>query len=352
MVYQAHTGRRLCRECFLRDVEERVRREVERWRLFTPRDRLMLALSGGKDSFVLLDVMARIHDPSRLMVVSIIEGIPGYNRREDVEKVVRYARERGVDTVVVTSIREYTGLDLSEIVSMAWRRGVRESPCTYDGLLRRRIINFYARVYGADKTVTAHNLDDEAQTAVVNMLRGDWVGLLRLHPRAPPASRRLLPRVKPLRKVYEWETAAYAMLSGFRFQETECMYLELAPTLRARVRHALYRLEHSRPGSLLRLLETLDWLLEGPAAGLEVEELPSCERCGEPTSHARRVCKLCELLERAGVVSPSYTLPRRLAGAWLAHLEAEREAEEEGAGEGDVGKYVALQAGRAPRGPG
>ncbi|GAB6147997.1 TIGR00269 family protein [Stetteria hydrogenophila] len=317
VVYQAHTGMRLCRECFLRDVVERVRAEIKRWGMIEPRDRLMLALSGGKDSFVLLDVLSQIHNPSRMMVVSIVEGIPGYNRREDIEKIVRYARERGVDVVVLTSIREYTGLDLSEIVSMAWRRGVKESPCTYDGLLRRRIINFYARVYGADKAVTAHNVDDEAQTAVVNILRGDWVGLLRQHPLAPPASRRLVPRVKPLRKIYEWETATYAMLRGFKFQETECMYIYLAPTLRARVREALYRLEQERPGSLLRLVNTLDELLEGQARSLSVEELPECERCGEPTSPARRVCKLCELLERAGMVSPSYQVPYRWGRASL-----------------------------------
>ncbi len=320
VVYQEHTGRRLCRECFIADVVERVRYEIKRWRMIKNGENLMLALSGGKDSFVLLDILSEIHDPSRLMVVSIVEGIPGYNRREDIEKVVRYAKERGIDTIIVTSIREYTGLDLSEIVSMAWRRGVRESPCTYDGLLRRRIINHYARIYGADKTVTAHNLDDEAQTAIVNILRGDWVGLLRQHPLAPPASRRLLPRVKPLRKVYEWETATYAMLKGFKFQETECMYLELAPTLRARVRAALYRLERAKPGSALRLLETLDELLEKPARELSVEDLPSCARCGEPTSPARRVCKLCEVLEKAGVISPSYQIPFKARG--LAYLEA------------------------------
>ncbi len=309
VVYQDYTGMRLCRECFIGDVVKRVRSEIKRWRMIGEREKLMLALSGGKDSFVLLDIMSEIHDPSRLMVVSIVEGIPGYNRREDIEKVVRYARERGIDTIIVTSIREYTGLDLSEIVSMAWKRGVKESPCTYDGLLRRRIINQYARIYGADKTVTAHNLDDEAQTAIVNILRGDWVGLLRQHPLAPHASKRLLPRVKPLRKIYEWETATYAMLKGFKFQETECMYLELAPTLRARVRAALYRLERAKPGSALRLLEALDELLEEAARELSVEDLPACARCDEPTSPARRVCKLCELLEKAGVIAPSYQAP-------------------------------------------
>ncbi|MEB3816827.1 MAG: TIGR00269 family protein [Desulfurococcales archaeon] len=310
-VYQPHTGRRLCAQCFIEDVRARVAAEVKRWRMIEPGDTLMLALSGGKDSFTLLDVIPdNLHPASRVYAVSIVEGIPNYNRHVDIEKMKRYARERGVD-LIVTSIREYTGLYLSEIVSGAWSRKLRISPCTYCGILRRRIINYYARIYGATKTVTAHNLDDEAQTAVVNILRGDVVGLLRQHPLAPPASERLVPRIKPLRKIYEWETTTYAFLKGFKFQETECMYIRYAPTLRARVREALYLIESRAPGSLLRLLETLDSILAEPASKLSVERLPPCSSCGEPTSPNRSLCKLCEILKAAGVERPIYSIPWR-----------------------------------------
>ncbi|MEB3851636.1 MAG: TIGR00269 family protein [Desulfurococcales archaeon] len=310
VVYQRHTGMRLCRECFMEDIRARVAREVSKWRMLEPGDTLLLAVSGGKDSFVLLDVMPLLHKPSRMLALSIVEGIPGYNRHVDIQKMKGYARERGID-LIVTSIREYTGLHLSEIVSRAWKRRLRIAPCTYCGILRRRIINYYARVYGASKTVTAHNLDDEAQTAIINLLRGDLIGLLRQHPLAPPASRRLVPRVKPLRKIYEWETATYAYLAGFRFQETECMYIRYAPTLRARVRNALYIMEAESPGSLLRLVEALDSLLEEDARRLSVEDLPPCSRCGEPTSPGRMVCKLCEILSLAGVEKPVYSTPWR-----------------------------------------
>ncbi len=316
VVYQRHTGRRLCRECFLRDVRERAVREVKRWEMFGPRDRLLLGLSGGKDSWVLLDILSEIHDASRIVAVTIVEGIPGYNREEDARRIASKAREYGID-VVFTSIREYTGYPLAEIVMRAWRRRFRVSPCTYCGIARRRILNLYARMYGADKQVTAHNLDDEAQTAVVNLLRGDWTGLLRLHPLAPPISPLIVPRVKPLRKIYEWETATYAYLKGFPMQETECMFINYAPTLRARVREALYAVEEEKPGSLLRILETLDMLLAAEASRLRAATLPRCERCGEPTSHGRRLCKLCEILEKAGVSRPAY------AAHWLLEKQGE-----------------------------
>jgi len=338
VVYQPHTGRRLCRECFLSDIRRRVLGEIKKWNMIEPGETILLALSGGKDSFVLLDIVSEVHDPSRIIGLSIVEGIPGYNRHEDIAKMKTYARERGVD-LIVTSIREYTGLYLSEIVSAAWKRGVRISPCTYCGILRRRIINHYARIYGAKKTVTAHNLDDEAQTAVVNILRGDVIGLIRQHPLAPPVSSRLVARVKPLRKIYEWETSTYAFLKGFKFQETECMYIRYAPTLRARVREILYALEARAPGSLLRLVETLDELLAGAASKLTVEELPLCERCGEPTSPNRRLCKLCEILEMANVKTPLYTLPWRLRPHLIRGARSptpQRVAVNEPGGEGPV----------------
>lgn len=301
VVYQPHTGRRLCKQCFLNDVLRRVREEVEKHRMIRPGERVLLALSGGKDSFVLLDTLTRIHDPSRLIGLSIVEGVEGYNRREDVEKLRKYAAERGVD-IIITSFKEAVGLSLDEIVSKAWEKGLKISPCTFCGALRRRIINTYARRLRADKTATAHTLDDEAQTAVMNILRGDPDRLVRQHPQAPRLSTRFVHRVKPLRRIYEWETAMYAYLKGFRFQEAECPYIHLQPTLRARIREKLMKIERIRPGSLLRIMETVDKIVE---ANLEeyrrLPPLPLCERCGEPTAPGRKICKTCELLEKIGI---------------------------------------------------
>ncbi len=309
-IKQPHTGLRLCWRCFRRQVVERVRNEVKRWGLFEPGHRLLLAVSGGKDSFTLLDVLSQIHDTGRMVALTIIEGIPGGYHVEEARAISRYARSYGVDHVVV-SFRDYFGATLAEMVREASRRGVGEKPCTFCGVLRRRIMEEQARLLGADRVVTAHNLDDEAQTALMNLLRGDYVGLVRMHPVAALATRDFVPRVKPLRKVYEWETAAYAFRSGYPIQSVECPYLYEAPTLRLRARLAMYRLEGSRPGSLLRMMEALDVLLEPAARSLARSpvELPRCARCGAPTSPTRRLCKACELLEKVGLRrAPQQTL--------------------------------------------
>ncbi len=306
-VYQAHTGKSLSKKCFKEDVKNRVLRTIREFNLFHESDVLLMGLSGGKDSYVMLDILSQIHDPGRLIGVSIIEGIPGYNKPSDIRYMKELARERGVD-VIVTSIREYTGLSLYEIVKKAWRNGLNVSPCTYCGILRRRIINFYGRMFGADKTVTAHNLDDIAQTMIANILRGDTIGLIRQNPSFRYRNPKFVHKVKPLRYIYEYEAALYAAIDGFRFQDTECMFINYAPTFRAKIRSVLYRLEKDNPGVALNIVRSIDQITSRliNEGYVKPVSLPMCGRCGEPTNEGRQLCKLCELMEKAGIIMPLY----------------------------------------------
>jgi uncharacterized protein (TIGR00269 family) len=298
--YQHQTGLKLCRECLLEDVRKRVKKEVERFSLIKEGDTVLLAISGGKDSFVLLDSLSSFVEPNRLVGFSIIEGIPGYNRDEYVERIKKYASERGIDVIII-SLKDIFGYSLSEIVKLAREKGKNYSPCTFCGAMRRRAINLVARDIGATKTATAHNLDDEVQTLIMNILRGDPERLIRQHPLAPRFSELLVQRIKPLRKIYEREATAYAYELGFKFQETECPYIIYQPTLRARIRHWLYMLEKEQPGSMLKLLETFDLFILHKLGTLKYEKLPSCKLCGEPTSVGRDICKLCEMLNDLGL---------------------------------------------------
>lgn len=295
-----HFSLALCDACFKSFVVERVREEVKRHDMFSTSHTLLLGVSGGKDSFVLLDVLATLHDPGKLVALTIIEGIEGYNRSEEVQFIRRAAAERGVEHVV-TSFKERIGASLRELMASAGVLGASVSPCTFCGVVRRRILNDFAREVGAARVVTAHNLDDEVQTAVMNLIRGRPIELVKLHPAVPVPSERLVKRVKPLRKVYEWEVAYYAYRTGYRFQEIECPFISAQPTLRARLRRWLMVLETEKPGALLRFLERLDVLLQ-PAVGKvgETVTLGTCRLCGGPTSPSRSLCKFCELLSYVG----------------------------------------------------
>ncbi len=300
-VYQPHTGRFLCRECFLEDVVMRIKNTIVRYRMITAADKVLLALSGGKDSFLLLDALTRIHPTEKLIGLMVVEGVPGYSREDEIRRMKKYCRERGVK-LFVARFKDVVGLSLAEIIEKTREKELDISPCTFCGGIRRKIINAVARHLGATRVATAHTLDDEVQTAVINFLRGDPDRLVRQHPAAPRLSEAFVQRVKPLREVYEWEVALYCYYMGFEFQEEECPFIVTRPTMRARIRKLLLDLEAEKPGAMMRMLSMISMLSDIIARETErMPKLPLCSVCGEPTSYGRRLCRLCELLETIGV---------------------------------------------------
>jgi len=280
---QAYSGVRLCAGCFKESVERRVRRTISRHGLLREDDRVVVAVSGGKDSLTLLRILARIEQRFprvRLLAVSIDEGIPGY-RDEALRLVHETCARLGVEYRVY-SFEELFGLGLVEAI----RRGVLQrlgvGACTLCGVWRRKAINVAAEEAGATVVATAHTLDDIVQTYFMDILRGEF-------PRAPIGLRRevggVTPRIAPLRAIPEEEVVLYAYLSGIPFQEAPCPN---APhSQRDLVRSFLARFGARYPGSLFAALKAIESRIEPHSA-----VFTACRICGEPTS--RGVCRACE----------------------------------------------------------
>ncbi|BCU67100.1 adenine nucleotide alpha hydrolase [Sulfolobales archaeon HS-7] len=297
VVYQPHIRSNLCRECFINDIRERVKNELRQAGV-NKNSKVLLAVSGGKDSYVLMDVLSDYFEPSNIIALNITEGINGYNRREHAEQLKRISKENGVD-ISFTSFKEEIGKSLDEIMV----RNQSVSACTFCGGFRRKIINSTARNASADYVATGHNLDDEAQTVIINILRGDLIRLVRFGDLPLKVSDKFVTRIKPLRKIYEWETTMYSFLNGYKFQEVECPYISRRPTLRAKVRELLYSIEEEDPGALLKIVDNFDRIAEGLRKTISLDSnLPTCKICGEPTSYGRDICKNCELLLESGIL--------------------------------------------------
>jgi len=296
--YSPHSGHRFCAKCFIRSIERRVRSTINRYKLLEPNDRILVAISGGKDSQVLLTILSKIErrfPQVAMTALAVDEGVPGY-RNFGLKRCRELCEELGVE-LVVTSFKELFGYTLPEIVSLAEKRGVGLKACTYCGILRRRAINIKAKELGATKVVTGHNLDDEAQTALMNLLRGDALRLLRLGPKPIEEYPGFIPRVKPLRYIPERDITFYAYLKGFPFYEVECPYVRAS--LRDELRFILNDIEGRHPGTKYAIVRAVDKL---SALGVKVKvKVKSCKYCGEPTT--RDVCRACELLESIGVVA-------------------------------------------------
>ncbi len=303
VILQRHTGKPLCVNCFERDLIRRVNNEVRRYGMFTYNDRVLLALSGGKDSFTLLNILVRIHPTSNIGIITIIEGIPNYNRLSDIAWIRNASKSYGIDHHIV-SFKEYLGYDLSELVELSHSSRVNISPCTYCGIIRRRIMNEVALELGYSRVATAHNLDDEVQTVIMDLLRGDMGRLIQLHPLSTTLSKEFVKRVKPMRRIFEYEVTQYAFLKGFKFQERDCPYITSRPTIRAKIRDFLLGLEAINPRLLLNIINWYDSLISELLKRESINklpELPKCPLCGSPMSYGRRYCSLCDLLIKLGI---------------------------------------------------
>ncbi|MEM3832758.1 MAG: TIGR00269 family protein [Thermoprotei archaeon] len=321
--YRAHTAETLCESHFVHSIEENVKRNINKNNLFTWNDKIMIAASGGKDSSVLLYILSKIeknYPAADLFAVTIIEGIPQYseNREKIVKEVINIATNDGgrkIEHYVFHFKKEY-GYTLSEIVQEANKRKTGLNPCSYCGVMRRRLLNTVAKQLGATKVATGHNLDDEAQTILMNMGRNNIERLLRVGPKPIKDLPGFIPRVKPLRYVPENEITLYAYLKNMPSFEQECPYVELS--LRGKLRKFLNDLEKTQPGFKYNLVKSVDNILEQikpevyqPSFIIETvninnvikePQIKFCKRCGEPTSTGD-LCRACELLEELGITT-------------------------------------------------
>ena len=304
-MHAAYSGTHLCGPHFRESVEKRVRKRIRRDGLLprsaSPDDpeRWVIGLSGGKDSVVLTAILAETfaEDPRvELVALTIHEGIEGY-RDESLEASEALASDLGIRHEVVSYAEEF-GVRMDDVVG---QDPEDMAACAYCGVFRRDLLERYAATLGATKLLTGHNLDDEAQTALMNVLEGD-VAQMAKHFDASLAAfdertdAPFVPRAKPLRDVPEKEVGLYAQLSELPVHMATCPHASEA--FRGEIRDLLLSLEEDHPGtrhSILSGYEEYAKLAAGRYKGDETPDLRACERCGAMTTRA--VCRKCALVE-------------------------------------------------------
>ncbi|HJJ46996.1 MAG TPA: TIGR00269 family protein [Methanocorpusculum sp.] len=275
----------LCRKHFSEWYERGVVATVEKYGMISPRERICVGFSGGKDSTVLLAVLAKRNFDAELIAVTVDEGIRGY-RDDTIEAAKITAKNLDVELHII-SFRDVAGGTLDELLAPAPNRA-----CSVCGTLRRHALNTVARKLDVDKIATGHCLDDEAQSVVMNYLRGD---ITRITSSFNSNSAGLfIPRIKPLFRSTERATVSYGLANRLLTPLPECSYTRFA--LRKDVRTFLGKCEHSTPGTLLRIVEGQERLTAMlPKPNGMLINLHPCENCGEPT--ANRLCAACQHLE-------------------------------------------------------
>jgi uncharacterized protein (TIGR00269 family) len=286
----------LCAAHLRTSVWERVRRELHRQAPAFSGGTIAVALSGGKDSAVALAMTQRYfgrRPNTRVVALSVDEGIAGYRSRT-LACAARLTAELGLEHVTVRARDE-----LAVTTDEAARAMPGTIPCSYCGVWRRGLLNRAARAAGAELLVLGFNLDDLAQTVLMNLARGEVDRLLRMAPhRGRQAA--LVPRIAPLAQVPEREVHAFAVVSGLPFDHAECPHADAAE--RNRYREIVWTMEEARPGTRQALLRTRERVAEllrrvGPEGSPGL-----CTVCGEPSAHA--LCRACTYRRAIGSALP------------------------------------------------
>ena len=297
---RSYSGENLCGRCFCRTVEDKVRKTISKYKMLGHKANFMVAVSGGKDSVTLLHILAKIEKPFPAVSFcagTIDEGIRNY--RDEALKIAKEnCRKLGVEHMVA-SFKELFGYELDEIVKLTQKKSKKGlTPCSYCGVLRRRALNTLARDAGVDKLVTAHSLDDETQTMLLNVVHGDPMRITRSKPVLDVIHPKLVQRVKPLCIVPEKEVVFYAYLKGIEFQCIDCPYAQTA--LRNDIRNMLNRMEHKHAGTLFTVFRSIEKLRPALEAFAKEIQLNECRLCGEPT--VGNICRPCQMLQELKIL--------------------------------------------------
>jgi len=209
--YKKDMGKAFCRGDFFNYVEKTFVKAIKKYKMINRGGHVAVAVSGGKDSMVLLYLMDKIERQNfdvELTVVHLDEGIKGYSDKAK-ELLRSFTKDLGIKLLEAT-YKELFRFQIDRVATLEKELRVYE-PCTYCGVWRRWGLNYLAEKAGADKLATAHTMDDEAQTIIMNVMRGGFDNLIK-QDLYPEGKKGFVPRIKPFKLLLERETSLYAIL--------------------------------------------------------------------------------------------------------------------------------------------
>ena len=277
-----HHNAAFCRACFLVFFRRQVERAVDKERMFTPQEPVLVAVSGGKDSLALWDVLIDLGYQTAGVHLEL--GIGEYSQ-VSATKARAFADRRGVRLLTVS-----LGDEAVPVPTLA--KFTNRPACAACGTAKRHYFDRVAIEGGFPVLATGHNLDDEAARLMGNVMRWQVDHLAKQSPVLEATHPRFVRKVKPLFRVGEYETAVYAFFRGIDYIIDECPNSLRATQLL--YKEALNRLEAAMPGTKLSFVQ--EFLRRGQSAFRIVQPPPpqTCERCGMPAFGT--VCSFCSLV--------------------------------------------------------
>jgi len=269
---------RLCEDHFVEYFERKIGKFLEKYKI--KNKKLLVAISGGKDSVVVSYVLSKLKEKFNLQIeyFFIRLGIPAFTEKS--EEIATKVTESINYPLTIYDLKKEEGFTIMD---------VKYKPCSYCGMIRRYILNKYAFENDFDYVVLGHNLDDEVFFIFNNMFNKNITQLQRTGPLTQTIKeKKLVGRIKPLYFLTEEEILLYAKLKNLPHIGCAC-----PNSLESTQKKFKKDIKFSRDQKLnivYSILEMKKYLPE------EKVELKFCEKCGYPTTSD--TCKFCRTKEK------------------------------------------------------
>jgi len=289
----------LCKTCFIKYFENKVFKTIRKHNLFNLDDKLVVATSGGKDSITVLYLTHKFLSKKGLQdnvsALVIDEGIANY-REHTIEFLENFCKKHKINLKNISYQKRFDST-LDNAIKKLKEKDSNVSPCNICGTFRRNALNIGARELGATKLVTGHNLDDEAQSILLNIFKNNFSILNRMGPcNGTVTDSKFIPRVKPLYNVTEKEVRLYTIVMGFDVTYDECPYSY--ESFRGEIGDMLNKLEDKVGGvksSITKFYLEIKDDLQKKYVKNNGCQIKYCTVCGEPAN--KLVCNTCEMKE-------------------------------------------------------
>ena len=269
----------LCKEHFIEYFERKVRRTIERYKLLKPDEKILVVISGGKDSAVTAYVLKKLGYNIECLHINL--GIGKYS--EESEAYAKRQCELIGAKLHIVRVKELLGAGIGELKT-------RRPTCSYCGITKRYIFNKFAYENGFDAIATGHNLDDEVSFIFSNIMHWNTDYLGKQGPLLPGEGR-FVKKVKPLYELTEREVVYYALALGLEYIIHECPYARGATTIE--YKEILNAMEEKKPGTKINFIK--GFLRKKHLFERELKEAPlgECKVCGMPAQGEK--CSFCRV---------------------------------------------------------
>ena len=301
VIQRKYSGETLCPECFAKSIEKKISQTISKYKIFNRYDKIVVALSGGKDSTTLLYNLIKIHEKNHylepIVALTIDEGIKDY-RSNAVESAKKFCKAYNLEHKII-SFKNSIGKTLDDIILFKKQSDNYKYACNYCATIRRRLLNDGAKELGATSLAMGHNLTDIVETYLMNIFYKRFQNISNqffFKSRSEEINKYFVKKIMPLMKIPEEEIFLYANIKHLDYYPSHCPYREIDPIARKRVLDFIQKCKEFSPEIEFNLFNGFLELSEILYNYYNKNSYFLCQKCGYPCGNTEK-CTYCRLME-------------------------------------------------------